>query len=149
MTSFAHYFFTRSVLPVFTGRNEVVAKVMFLLVSVILLTWGCLPQCMLGYHTDTLPGADTPHPQEQTPHQSRQPTGADTPPQQTPPRTDTPRTDPYRSRHHPPEQTPTTPLEQTPSRNRHPPRSTHPPPPEADCGIRSMSDRYASYWNAF
>ena len=31
-----------------TGRNEVVAKVMFLLVSVILLTGGSLPQCMLG-----------------------------------------------------------------------------------------------------
>ena len=34
------------------------AKVMFLQVSVILPTGGCLPQCMLGYHT--LPGADTP-----------------------------------------------------------------------------------------
>ena len=31
-------------------------KVMFLQVSVILLTGGCLPQCMLGYP----PGADTP-----------------------------------------------------------------------------------------
>ena len=36
---------------VFTGRNEVVAKVMFLLVSVILSTGGGgLPQCMLGNH---------------------------------------------------------------------------------------------------
>ena len=34
---------------VITGRNEVVAKVMFLLVSDILLTGGGLPQCMLGY----------------------------------------------------------------------------------------------------
>ena len=43
--------------PIITGRNEVVAKVMFLLVSVILSTGGrCLPQCMLGYP----PGADTP-----------------------------------------------------------------------------------------
>ena len=24
-----------------------------------------------------------------------------------------------------------------------------PPPREEDCGIRSMSGRYASYWNAF
>ena len=44
---------------------------MFLLVSVILSTGGCLPQCMLGYHP---PGADTPRkqttPQEQTPPQS-------------------------------------------------------------------------------
>ena len=31
---------------IITGRNEVVAKVMFLLVSVILSTGG-LPQCML------------------------------------------------------------------------------------------------------
>ena len=50
---------------VVTGRNEVVAKVMFLLVSVILLTRGCLSQCMLGYHTPPPsrhpPGAD-PHP---------------------------------------------------------------------------------------
>ena len=29
-----------------------------------------------------------------------------------------------------------------------PPRSIH-TPPEADSGIRSMSGRYASYWNAF
>ena len=45
------------------------------------------------------------------------------------------------------------------SRHRHPPRSRHPPeqtppaadtpPPEADSGIRSMSGRYVSYWNAF
>ena len=61
-----------------TGRNEVVAKVMFLLVSVILSTGGCLPQCMLGYHH---PWEQTP-PQEQThPPRSRHP-----PPEQTPPR---------------------------------------------------------------
>ena len=69
---------------IITGRNEVVAKVMFLQVSVILLTGGCLPQCMLGYHP---PRAD-PSPREQNPR-------------------------------------------------------------EADSGIRSMSGRYASYWNAF
>ena len=39
--------------------------------------WGCLPQCMLGYH-----------PREQTPPGRRHPLGADTPPP--------------RSRHHPP-----------------------------------------------
>ena len=39
--------------------------------SVILFTGGgCLPQCMLGYHTHP-PGADTP--QEQTPPPGRQP----------------------------------------------------------------------------
>ena len=57
----------------FTGRNEVVAKVIFLHLSVILFTGGegGLPQCMLGYH----------------PPRSRPPLGADPP---SP-----------RSRHHP------------------------------------------------
>ena len=42
------------------------AKVIFLQVSVILLTGGCLPQCMLGYPPEqTLPGSR--HPWEQTP----------------------------------------------------------------------------------
>ena len=89
---------------VVTGCNEVVAKVIFLHLFVILFTRGvCLPQCMLGYHPpeqtpqeQTLPRADTPrsrHPPEQTPP------GADTPwsrhhpwsrpPKQTPPRADT------------------------------------------------------------
>ena len=71
----------------FTGRNEVVAKVMFLLVSVILSTGEggvCLSACW-----DTTP---------------------------------------------------------LPSRPRLPRRS---PRREADSGIRSMSGRYASYWNAF
>ena len=50
------------------------------------------------------------------------------------------------SRHHPPDQ--------APFRTRHPPpgADTPPdqaPPPEADPRIRSMSRRYASYWNAF
>ena len=54
------------------------AKVMFLQVCVILLTgWGCLPQCMLGYHT-TLGSRHPP------------PLGADTPPEQTPSGADTP-----------------------------------------------------------
>ena len=54
---------------IFTVRNEV-AKVMFLQACVCPRgVWGCLPQCMLGYHP----------PLEQTP------------PEQTPPRADTPR----------------------------------------------------------
>ena len=65
------------------------------------------------------PGVDTP--QEQTP-----PLGADTPQEQTPP-----------------EQTPTPLGVDTP----HPPGADT--PREADPGIRSMSSRYASYWNAF
>ena len=65
---------------VITSRNEVVAKVMFLLVSMILSTGGCLPQCMLGYHP---PGADTP--QSRPPRQSRHPLQEQTPPgKQTP-----------------------------------------------------------------
>ena len=31
----------------------------------------------------------------------------------------------------------------------HSPRTRQTPPQEADCSIRSMSGRYASYWNAF
>ena len=71
---------------IFTGRNEVVAKVIFLHLSVIYSVHrgGGLPQCMLGYQDAAPPGADTPpesrHPPEQTPHPR-----ADTPQEQTPP----------------------------------------------------------------
>ena len=41
---------------------------------------------------------------------------------------------------------PGTPLDQTPP-DQTPPDQAH--PPEADASIRSMSGRYASYWNAF
>ena len=59
-----------------TGHNEVVAKVIFLHLFVILFTGGGggLPQCMLGYH----PQSRQP-PREQTPG-SRHPLGADTTP---------------------------------------------------------------------
>ena len=121
-----------------------VAKVMFLQASVILSTGGgCLPQCMLGYHT---PGSRQP-PGSRHPPRSRPPLGAD-PQEQTPPlRADTPR-----SRHpwehgsrHSLEQTPPradiplgadippgadTPLEQTPPR-------ADTPPPRADTPPRS------------
>ena len=69
-----------------------------------------------------LPPDQTPTPQEQTP-----PPGADTLPGADPLGADTPRADPPGA---------DTPRKQT-------------PPPEADSGIRSMSGRYASYWNAF
>ena len=56
---------------------------------------GCLPQCMLGYHTprdqapslgaDPIPGPDTPR--EQIPPGTRHPPGPGTPQQQTPPST--------------------------------------------------------------
>ena len=49
-----------------TGRNEVVAKVIFLHLPVILFTGGVLPQCMLGYPPGSRPPWDQT-PQEQTP----------------------------------------------------------------------------------
>ena len=118
---------------IFTGLNEVVANVIVLHLSVILFTgWGCLPQCMLGYHT---PGADTPPeadtPLEQTPPQSRHPPGADTPPEQRPPGADTPWSrHPPGSRHTPLGED--NPLGTDPPRSRHPsgadtPQSRHPP----------------------
>ena len=69
---------------IFTGRNEVVAKVMFLLVSVILLTGGVSPS--VHAEIPPPPRADTP----------RHPLGADTPlvadttKSRHPPRADTP-----------------------------------------------------------
>ena len=49
-------------------------KVIFLQASVILLTGGCLPQCMLGYH----PPPGSRHPHEQTPPEQTLPPRADT-----------------------------------------------------------------------
>ena len=94
---------------------------MFSQASVILLTGGCLPQCMLGY---TPPWSRPPwnrHPPEQTP-----------PWEQTPPRADPPRAD--------------TPQEWTPP-SPQPPGSRH-SPHRACWEIRSMRGQYASYWNA-
>ena len=88
---------------IFTGRNEVVANVMFLLVCVILLTEG---------------GSASVH--------------AGIPPTHPPPEADTPR-----------KQTPS-PRKQIPPLEADPWEADTPPP-----GIRSMSGRYASYWNAF
>ena len=108
---------------IFTGRNEVVAKVMFLQASVILSTGG-------GYLSAWW---DTTSPQEQTPPQSRHPPNRHPPGADTSLGADTPS---------PQEQTPTPP----PQADTSPPEQT--PPPEAGSGIRSMSGRYASYWNA-
>ena len=123
----------------FTCRNEVVAKLIFLHLSVILFTGVvCLSACW-----DTTPPAGSRHPPEQTPIPREQtpPWEQTTAREQThPPREQTPREETPRSRHPPPERTP--------------PWSRHPPgadtfPPQADSGIRSMNGRYASYWNAF
>ena len=67
-----------------TGHNEVVAKVIFLHLSVILLTGGGV--CLSAYWDATppppeqtcLPGADTP-PRADTPQEQTSPPGADTP----------------------------------------------------------------------
>ena len=96
-----------------TGRNEVVGKVIFLHLSVILFTGGVLPQCMLGYQPplgaepprdQALPPSPSPwtrhhttpqtrhpppqtrHPPDQTPpDQAPPPRPGTTPPDQTPP----------------------------------------------------------------
>ena len=135
--------------------------------GVCLSTGGCLPQCMLGYHTH-------PRPREQIPLQEQIPPWGQTPPGSRPPRSrHTPPTTreqtPPRSRYPPggrhplgadrpgadtpqeqttPERTSTradTPLGADTPQEQTPPRSSHPPPPRDGhcCG------RYASYWNAF
>ena len=121
---------------------------MFLQACVILFTGGgCLPQCMLGYHTP--PRADTPWeltpPWEQTlPLGADTPLGAETPQSRHPP----PEQTPPQSRHtlprsrHPPARA------DTPHQSRHPPGSRHPPPGRSCWEIRSTRGRYASYWNA-
>ena len=72
--------------PLITDRNEVVAKVIFLHLFVILFTGGVLPQCMLEYQPP--PRADPP---EQTPPDQAQapPPREQNPWGQTPPRADT------------------------------------------------------------
>ena len=60
-----------------TGRNEVVAKVMFLLVSVILLTGGICPSAC--WDTTHPPGADTPPGADPPPPRSRHPPREQTP----------------------------------------------------------------------
>ena len=113
---------------VITGRNEVVAKVMFLQVCVC-PQWGggCLPQCMLGCQTP--PTRQTP------PGPGRTPPGPGRPPRDQP---HTPR--PGR----PPQTKQTPPRDQADT-----PPDQADPPREADSSIRSTSGRYASYWNAF
>ena len=105
---------------IFTGRNEAMAKVMFLLVCVILFTGG----------SASVHAGIPPHAQKQTPLRSR-------PPQKQTPLPPESREPPLGSIHtHPPRSRPPwetdTPRKQTPSP-----------------GTRSMSGRYASYWNAF
>ena len=108
-----------------TGRNEVLAKVIFLHLFVILFTGGAVP--------------DQVHPPGPgTPPRTRYPPGPGTPPRtRYTPRPGTP----PRDQVHPPR--PGT-LPQT----RYTPGTRY-TPPAANSGIRSTIDRYASYWNAF
>ena len=116
---------------IFTGRNEVVAKVMFLHVSVILLTGGSL---------------ENPPQTRQTPRdQGEPPWTRQTPPgtkENPPPDQGEPPPGPGRN---PPWDQAGTP----PGPRRTPPTGPGTPPGEEHCSIRSMSGRYASYWNAF
>ena len=101
---------------VITGRNEVVAKVMFLQVSVI-----------------------------HSVHRRRGVSG-EPPSRENPPWT---RENPPRTRETPPDQGEPPPDQGEPPNTRQTPPDQADPPQEEDCGIRSMSGRYASYWNAF
>ena len=176
---------------IFTGRNEVVAKVMFLHVSVILSTGGVFwaapwtrqtppeqadpPSRQTPWQADPLagrpPSREKPlgqaDPQGQADPPSRQtpPAGRTSPPsRQTPQQGDPPgpgrplwQGEPPRPGR-PPRQADPPSRENPPSRTRQTPPlagRTSPlgpgrhPPREEDCSIRSMSGRYASYWNAF
>ena len=112
-----------------TDRNEVVAKVIFLHLSVILFTGGGSASMHAGIPNPPGPG--------------RHPPGADTPSltRQTP----LDQADPLQTRQNPPGADPSGPGRPPQSR----PRDQADPPPEADSSIRFTSGRYASYWNAF
>ena len=112
---------------------------------------GCLPQCMLGYHTpqsrhpqkQTPPGGRPPL--EQTPQGADTPLGADTPPWSRPPQEQTP--SPCRKQTHTPRSRHTPPPEQTPP-IADTPRADTPPCDRACWEIRSTRGRYASCRNA-
>ena len=67
---------------IITGRNEVVAKVMFLQVCVCPQGGGCLPQCMLGCQTPPWDQADTPQDQEDPPWDQADPLRPGRPPRE-------------------------------------------------------------------
>ena len=105
---------------IFTGRNKVVAKVMFLQVCVCPQGGGCLPQCMLGCQTPT---GSRPPGTRQTPLGPCRP-----PPDQAPPwdQADPPRPGrPPQIRHSPG-------TRQTPPDQTDPPRTRQTPWDQAD-----------------
>ena len=121
----------------------------------LLCFYSCLWFCPWG----GLPEGDTP---EGDPPQRRQPPGRRPPKKEAPPRRrppkegGTPQKETPQRRRHPPEgdppkkeAPPTRSPQRRPPKKEPPPQGDPPPPWEADSGIRSMSGRYASYWNAF
>ena len=155
-----------------TGRNDVVAKVMFLLVSVILSTGGvCLSAC---WDAATSQEGGTPQPRRpplprRHPPVPRRPPCLGDPPQKETPQKEAPQEGGTPSQGDPlPRRLP---QKEAPPQEGDPPPGPHlwgklrgirsrptpkgeiegdqiqPPPPHA--GIWSMSGRYASYWNAF
>ena len=148
-------FFSQLVLMyriVFTGRNEVVAKVMFLHVSVIhFVHRGGSPENHSPGTRQTPPAGRTPQNQADTPPGPGRPPLAG-------------RTPPGPGRHHPFPWQGEPPTGRTPQQGEHPPTKENPPRPrkppqprqtlyqgeppwEEDCSIWSMSGQYASYWN--
>ena len=114
-----------------TGCKEVVAKVMFLLVSVILSTGG-------------VSGRENP-PSRETPLAGRTPPAGRPPLAGRPP----PQGDPWQGD----PQLGEPPCQGEPPERENPPagrtsQQGEPPPAGRPPGIRSMSGRYASYWNA-
>ena len=165
-------------LNIFTGRNEVVAKVMFLKACVCPQGGGrvsasvhALVPPSQNRHTTTPLGPGRP-PRDQA--DGRPPLGPGRPPHRPsrhpppgpgrPPRDQAdgrpplgPGRPPHRPSRHPPRTRQTPPDQADPPTKQTPPgpgrnprdQAEPPPPPEADSSRRSMSGRYASYWNAF
>ena len=147
---------------IFTSCNEVVAKVMFLQVSVIhSVHRGVSP--WQGESPLPLPPSreNPPSPQQgEPPRPGRTPPGQGEPPRQgEPPWQGEPPPPPGRENPPGPGRTPRArenPLRRgrTPQQGESPCRENPPwagrtPPQEADSSIRSTSGLYASYWNAF
>ena len=141
---------------IFTGRNEVLAKVIFSQACVILSTGGGVPDQTPPPGTRQIPplgpyppgpGRYPPLGTRHHPEPGRYPSGTRHPPDQTPPS----------GTRHPPG-----PGRYPPGPGRYPPGTRHPPmepdtplwdqtppPGTADYGIRLTFGRYASCWNAF
>ena len=150
-----YYLAVTSLWMVITGRNEVVAKVMFLLKSVILSTgrvsgrenppWqGDPPGKEAPWQGITPPGRETPL-ARRLPQQGEPPGQGDPPGYRDPPGKENPLAGRPPWQGEPPSRE--IPWQGDPP-SRRPPQQGDPPVIRS-MSIRSMSDRYASYWNAF